>query len=101
MPAQGSGVPGRHSEDSVRRIEVLCKELGMSTSKAEIALGMWHGLSMKQIASWLGKSRHTLDTHRKRLYNDARWPEIKCQVSTALAVERVLQTFGDQRPECS
>lgn len=71
----------------VARLVAGCK---LTPAIAEVALGLWYGLTEKEVARWLGKSRDTVHEHVLRLYRDQRWPAMKCRVTVALAVEREL-----------
>lgn len=92
-PSRLPGVDVRPAADSpeVRaRVAQLIARYALPPAMAEIAVGIWYGLSEKQIATWLGKPRNTVHEHLRRLYRDQRWPEMTCRVTVALAVEREL-----------
>lgn len=80
----------RGSRDSQALVDRLIERCCLTPAMAEVALAVWHGLSQKEVARWLGKPKGTVHEHLRRIYRDSRWPEMKCRVTVALAVERVL-----------
>lgn len=82
--------PDANSPEVQAGIARLRAHYRLTQAMAEIAIGIWYGLSEKEIAAWLDKPQNTVHEHVRRLYRDQRWPEMKCRVSVALAVEREL-----------
>jgi DNA-binding NarL/FixJ family response regulator len=86
------GLPNHDPERS--RINTIQLQLGLSPAQAAVALGVWYGLSEKQIASWLNRSVHTVHTHLRAIYERGHDDGCISQVRLAIAVERVLSTHS-------
>jgi DNA-binding NarL/FixJ family response regulator len=82
--------PDANSPEVRALVAQLVARYALTQAMAEIAIGIWYGLSEKQMATWLNKPKNTVHEHVRRLYRDQRWPEMKCRVTVALAVEREL-----------
>lgn len=82
--------PDANSLEVRAQVAQLVARTALTQAKSEIAIGFWHGLSEKEIATWLGEPKNTVHEHVRRLYRDQRWPEVRCRVTVALAVEREL-----------
>ena len=82
--------PDANSLEVRAQVAQLVARYRFTPAMAEIAIGFWHGLSEKEIATWLGEPKNTVHEHVRRLYRDQRWPEVRCRVTVALAVEREL-----------
>jgi len=66
---------------------LIAERLTLSPTQALVALGIWRGMSAKQIAGWLKRSESTVQAHLRVAY--ARTGH-RGQVALALAVERLL-----------
>lgn len=86
------GLPDHDPERS--RINAIQHHLELSPAQAAVALGVWYGLSEKQIASWLGKSVHTVHTHLRAIYERCHDDGCISQVRLAIAVERILSAHS-------
>lgn len=49
-------------------VETLMTALSLTTCAAEVALGIFHELSKKEIAVWLGKSPSAVDALQRRIH---------------------------------
>lgn len=69
---------------------LIAERLTLSPTQALVALGIWRGMSEKQIAGWIERSPATVHSHLRAIYQRLRAEGVTGQVQLALAVERVI-----------
>lgn len=73
---------------------LLGKHSSLSPTQAMVAVGIWLGLSEKQIAGRLGKSPDTVHQHTRAIYERFGQLGFEGRVGVAVMVERVFSQFA-------
>lgn len=77
-----------------RYVAAVLKHLPLSPKQAEVAIGIWAGLSEKQVAAWLGRAEGTVHAHLRKIHLRLRQRGFVGQVGIAIAAERALTESG-------
>jgi DNA-binding NarL/FixJ family response regulator len=86
------GLPG-HGTDAFEALAVGVRRAfpRLSRRQAEVAVGVWRSLADKEIADWLGCSRHTVREHESEILRRLCEHGVERRGDIILAVERALR----------